>query len=170
MLEIKAENATDTQLQHRLRKAELDKKREVANAAIRARATKAPSVNEKETIFEHESKINSRRKIAKGGGSGLGFNRGGMVTGGSTNIKGVEELRSVVETFSRVVNGLADKLSGFKDMSISLQATHKVEVTFNGAEVLSKLAPEIQKMAIAESKKAINNMIDSKFPDVGRIS
>lgn len=99
------------------------------------------------------------------------FASGGLVEGGSNNlsINGVSELRSAVQHFSTVIDDMSSKLDSFKDLSISLNASHKVEVIFNGAEILTKLQPEITKIAIEQAKVAINNMIDNKFPTVGRV-
>ncbi len=107
---------------------------------------------------------------SRGGFGQQRFADGGQVSGGgNVNIQGITELRSVVETFSTVVDNMTKKLESFKDLSISLSATHKVEVVFNGAEILSKLHPEIERIAVEQTKVAINKMIDDKFPDVGRV-
>ena len=64
---------------------------------------------------------------------------------------------------------MTDKLASFQKISMSLTATHRVEVIFNGAEVLSTLNKEFETMAIEQSRIAINKMIKDKFPDVGEV-
>lgn len=75
---------------------------------------------------------------------------------------------SAVVKFSTVSDKLATSLDRFP-REITLSANHKVEIIFNGAEIMTKLMPEIQKIAIEQSKVAINKLIDDKFPDVGRV-
>lgn len=116
----------------------------------------------------HEKAL--KRNTRASGGS-IGFNSGGHVGGSSSvSVEGLNELRSVVQQFSTVVGNMSSKLEQFKDLSISLNATHKVEVIFNGAEILSKLQPEIARIAVEQAKDSINRMIDAKFPDVGRVN
>lgn len=74
----------------------------------------------------------------------------------------------VVVKFSNSASALSKSLDQFP-REITLSARHTVEVVFNGAEILTRLMPEIQNIAIEQSKVAINKMIDQKFPDVGRV-
>lgn len=137
----------------------LDKPRNGASPEILARV----EANRKKRLLYSERNANIS-------GSSRKFATGGPVSGGSSAIRldNLEQFRNVVRDFSVNTAKLTESLDRFP-RQIDLNANHKVEVIFNGAEVLSKLIPEIQSIAIAESKKAINNMIDTKFPDVGRV-
>jgi hypothetical protein len=48
-------------------------------------------------------------------------------------------------------------------LAITLNATHKVEVVFNGLEIMTKLNDSIRSLVIAETNKAITHMLDVKF-------
>lgn len=76
--------------------------------------------------------------------------------------------RSAVQQFSSVSDKLSSAISQLPN-EINLNARHTVEVIFNGAESLSKLLPELENMAVLKAKEAINNVITSKFPDVGQV-
>lgn len=86
----------------------------------------------------------------------------------STGTINMDQFRSVVQQFSTSVDKLSSSLSAFPH-EITLTANHKVEVIFNGAEVLSQLQPEIVRIAIDESKKALNNMIERNMPAIGKV-
>ena len=135
--------------------------------------TYSPSGDGKRRDNALRKKASRKGFQARGGFGGTQrFAEGGSVNtsgGGNINIKGITELRSVVETFSKVVDNMTDKLASFQKISMSLTATHRVEVIFNGAEVLSTLNKEFETMAIAQSRIAINKMIKDKFPDVGEV-
>lgn len=58
-------------------------------------------------------------------------------------------------------NGIADKLAQVKiPDKISLNAVHEVNVTFNGAQALADMKPEIQKLVLAQVKTAIDDKFD----------
>lgn len=88
-------------------------------------------------------------------------------SGGGYSID-ASSFNDVVVKFSNAAGSLSKSLDQFP-REITLSANHKVEVIFNGAEILTRLMPEIQNIAIEECKLAINKMIDQKFPDVGRV-
>lgn len=101
------------------------------------------------------------------------FATGGPVTSSSrsNNIdnSAISKFDSAVRSFNETVNTLTNSLKAIGNLEINLKASHTVEVIINGADVLSKLQPEIQSMIVAETKKAMNSMIDNKFPGVGRV-
>lgn len=129
--------------------------------------------------YLNETSYTPTRKIATPKfRSGAGFNyrsgrryaEGGEVTG-NTGFDGsfLGRFDSVVKSFTGSVDRLVNSLQSLNGMSITMNANHKVEVIFNGAETLTRLQPEILDIAMTTAKKAINDMIDSKFPDVGRV-
>lgn len=78
-------------------------------------------------------------------------------------------MNNTVNAFSTVLNGFSSVIQSLPS-ELTLQANHKVEVIINGAEMFANLQPEIQAMVVNQTKTAINNMIDTKFPDVGRMA
>lgn len=128
-----------------------------------------------ETIKKRKEELRSKsKKHFNNGGevqyySGGGAVGGGNRSGGGKGITGIKELGMVVQKFSTIINDFTKRLTQFKDMSITLKATHKVDVTFNGAEAFKSMGAQFEKMAVAETKKAINSMLETKFPNVGKM-
>lgn len=90
-------------------------------------------------------------------------------TGNTVGQNVASTMNNTVNAFSTVLNGFSSVIQGLPT-ELSLQANHKVEVIINGAEMFANLQPEIQAMVVNQTKTAINNMIDTKFPDVGRMA
>lgn len=97
-----------------------------------------------------------------------GFATGGLVTGGGGSGFNTDAFNASVVAFSNTASNLANSLNAFP-RSIELSARHTVEVIFNGAEVLAKLMPVIQEIAVTEADRAINKMIKNKIPDIGTV-
>jgi len=80
---------------------------------------------------------------------------------GSSNKTG-----EAVNKFGQNSQELITSLNNFP-REISLNANHKVEVIFNGAEVLAGLSDGVAKLAVEKAVGVINKMIAKKMPDVG---
>jgi hypothetical protein len=72
-------------------------------------------------------------------------------------------MESVVQKFGSFIDIFANSVNSMNGLAITLNATHKVEVVINGAQILQQLEPGIQNLVITETNKAINNMLDKKF-------
>ena len=98
------------------------------------------------------------------------FATGGLVEGNTSfDTSFVGRFDSVLKSFSGSVDRLVNSLQSLNGMTITMKATHDVNVVFNGAETLGRLMPELRDLAVTAAKQEINKMIDSKFPDVGRV-
>lgn len=67
----------------------------------------------------------------------------------------MEMFKSSVNIFNTAVADLGKVLNAFPH-TISLEANHKVEVIFNGAEVLQGLLPSIQEIALGKAQEVLN--------------
>lgn len=104
-----------------------------------------------------------RKRFAK-------FANGGAVEGGTGfDTSFISRLDNVLTSFSGTVDRLVSSLQTLNGMTINMAVRHDVNVVFNGAETLGRLMPELRDLAVSAAKQEINKMIDTKFPDVGRI-
>jgi hypothetical protein len=69
-------------------------------------------------------------------------------------------------SFLGSANALADAISRIPQ-NITLQGTHQVNVNINGAEVLSRISPEIQAMITKEVRASLNRIFREQMPDSG---
>lgn len=86
----------------------------------------------------------------------------------SQTISMSSEAINAMNNFSSNVNTLSSALNNFP-RDISMSVSHRVEVIHNGAQVFAGMQESIVKLIEAETTKALNNMINQKFPDVGRV-
>lgn len=108
------------------------------------------------------------------------FANGGLVGGGVSGSTGTQDnqLQQALSNFAQESTILTAALRDFSNNNaelveamkafphtISLEATHKVEVLLNGGEVLARLEPEFRELVIDETKKAIQNLLKDKFPE-----
>lgn len=84
----------------------------------------------------------------------------------SINMESVEKLNQTINTFNARTENLVTAMNNFP-REIELNARHTVEVVINGAQVMTNIMPEIGKLIESQTKTQINNMLKSKFPDVG---
>ena len=88
----------------------------------------------------------------------------GMQAGGSVGVNlDMSVMEQAVRNFGSYVDKFADLTNSINGLTIQLQASHTVEVIINGAQVLAGLNDSIQNLVVAETNKAINNMLDKKF-------
>ncbi len=80
---------------------------------------------------------------------------------GSSNKTG-----EAVNRFGQNSQELITSLNNFP-REISLNANHRVEVIFNGAEVLASLSEGVAKLAVDKTVVVVNKMIAKKMPDIG---
>jgi hypothetical protein len=50
--------------------------------------------------------------------------------------------------------------------TITMTATHNVNVTHNGADVFATLEPEFKDLAVSTTKEELSKFIKDKFPDL----
>jgi TP901 family phage tail tape measure protein len=94
------------------------------------------------------------------------MNSGGI--GGAPTLN-VDQFRSVVQEFSMVTNKLATAMNNFpKELTMTING--RQEIIINGADVFSKIMPEVNKVIGEKLKDGINNMLTEKFPTVGRMT
>ena len=111
------------------------------------------------------------------------FAEGGLVgnTGG-TGVAGAlanPELTSALLKFSSESGNLSTALLSFSQQNqelveamkafphtITMTATHNVNVTHNGADVFATLEPEFKDLAVSTTKDELNKFIKDKFPDL----
>lgn len=96
------------------------------------------------------------------------FNTGGAVTGSGGMVGLNPDAIAAFNRFASTVNGLSQAMNNFP-RTIEGNFRHTVEVIINGAEVLTRLKPEIASMIVETTKAQINNMLRNKFPDVGSV-
>lgn len=77
-----------------------------------------------------------------------------------------QQMSQALTTFSSQATALAEALNSMP-RSLSIQGQHQVNVNVNGAEVLTKLAPEIQRMITAEVTTAMGRIFREQLPDAG---
>lgn len=113
---------------------------------------------------------NVSKKSTKGVGSGMRFQEGGLVTGfgdgGNVNLQGVATFNIAVSNFVSGVNTLSSSLDAFP-REITGNFRHSVEVIFNGAEIMTRLMPEIQDIALNAAKRELRKFVSEKLPDIG---
>jgi hypothetical protein len=112
------------------------------------------------------------------------FNDGGVVSGGSSSVSssgdGGKQFANAIATFGQATKSLSQFLTGFgghaqalteamnnMPRSIKGDFTHTVSMNLNGAEVLSRLSPEIKKMVVEEAKTVIAGIFKEHLPDAG---
>lgn len=109
-------------------------------------------------------------KRASGGGTGAqNLNQGSKKGLECTlNTESLARFEKAIADFSKPMIELATALDRMPK-TISFEGAHKVDVVINGSQAFATLKQEFQELIVEETKKAINNMIDSKFPQAGRI-
>jgi len=94
-------------------------------------------------------------RTPKAAGRDLGPQREATPSGGNGGQPpNIEGFSSSVNVFNTAVQDLGKILNAFPH-TISLEANHKVEVIFNGAEVLQSLLPQIEQIAVNKAKEAL---------------
>jgi hypothetical protein len=113
------------------------------------------------------------QKFNKGGP--VGYYQAGGAVGDATSPADFKEFTNSVNTMFASFGNFANSVTQFVNAvggipkTISLEAKHEVSVIINGLEVMSQLEPSIQKLVTSQTNDAINNLIQSKFPEVGRV-
>lgn len=132
--------------------------------------------------------LNRRAANKAGVGNLQRFNSGGLVGGGNNNTsssspgllnlsqqalqafasfnQASQGFSHAVTIFSGQATALGDAISKMPK-SITLQGTQTVQVVINGAEVLSQLTPEIQKLVEEKTVSAFQQIMKEKMPDAG---
>ena len=123
------------------------------NAVAAAGAGNLESFNKKYSRFQ------------KGGR--VGMQEGGQASA-TVTMPDFTKLNENMQIFGNKLDILAESMNSISGMEIQLNATHKVEVVINGAQILQQLEPSIQNLIVSESNKAINAMLASKFPTISR--
>ncbi len=113
---------------------------------------------------------NIPNKTTKGVGTGMRFQEGGLVPsggiGGNVNLEGVSNFNIAVSNFVSGVNTLSTSLDAFP-REITGNFRHSVEVIFNGAEIMTRLMPEMQDIALNAAKSELRKFVNEKLPDIG---
>jgi len=146
--------------------------------SVRARLTPGEFVIRKESAGILGSKFlnqmnNVSSKSTKGVGAGVRFQEGGPVSGfgndGNVNLQGVATFNIAVSNFVSGVNTLSSSLDAFP-REITGNFRHSVEVIFNGAEIMTRLMPEIQDIALNAAKSELRKFVSEKLPDIGPLN
>ncbi|QEL19563.1 hypothetical protein [Limnoglobus roseus] len=77
-----------------------------------------------------------------------------------------QQMAQAFNVFAGNATALATALSAMP-RTLTGQFQHHVTVTFNGAEVLSKLSPEIKSMVTAQVRKSLGQVFKEQMPDAG---
>ena len=75
-------------------------------------------------------------------------------------------MAQAITAFGGNATALSDAISQMPK-SLAITGQHQVQVTFNGAEVLGKLTPEIQTMVTNEVRTAMGRVFKEQMPDAG---
>ncbi len=105
------------------------------------------------------NQLNNRAKFADGG-------QVGQIS--EINSEAVAQLSRALLTFMTSSERLSQAMEAFPKQ-INLQATHTVNVQFNGTEVFRDISDSIAELAVTKAREQINIMLDSKFPDIGKV-
>ena len=100
-------------------------------------------------------------------GQSVGYNNTQVAPQNASPV--VTSMESAIADMSRFASKIESAALAMNGMSMTIEATHRVEVVLNGAETLAALIPEFQKMVTEESKVSINHMLDKKFPNAGHV-
>lgn len=110
------------------------------------------------------------KRSTKSVGAGVRFQEGGFVDrfgdGGNVNLQGVATFNIAVSNFVSGVNTLSSSLDAFP-REITGNFRHSIEVIFNGAEIMTRLLPEIQDIALNTAKSELRKFVSEKLPDIG---
>ena len=77
-----------------------------------------------------------------------------------------QQMAQAITAFGGNATALSDAISQMPK-SLAITGQHQVQVTFNGAEVLGKLTPEIQMMVTNEVRTAMGRVFKEQMPDAG---
>lgn len=115
------------------------------------------------------------------GGKAAKFASGGAVTsngnGGGGGFVNMSEaaarfensasiMKTAFELFNRSANALAQAMQNFPS-SISGNFTHTVNMNIVGAEALSAIQPEMERLIVTKTKEVLNRYIQNNIPDAG---
>jgi TP901 family phage tail tape measure protein len=92
------------------------------------------------------------------------FAAGGFVTGGIS-----DNTLMAFSSFNSNINRLSVALDNFP-REITGSFSHRVEVIHNGTQMFAGMQESIIRLVEATAIRSINNMIKSKFPDVGTVA
>ncbi|MBN8904882.1 hypothetical protein J0H58_31405 [bacterium] len=95
---------------------------------------------------------------------GSAFNQFVQQVGGFTSA--AQALSQTFNVFAGHAQALTQALSAMP-RQLTIQGTHQVNVVINGAEVLSRLTPEIQQMVVGEVKTQLGRTFKEVMPDAG---
>lgn len=85
--------------------------------------------------------------------------------GGAAGMPNLNSFNTAIEKFSGTSTELAKAMNAFPH-EIKLTATHNVNVTLNGAEVLKTMMPAVQELVVATTTQKINELIQTRMPGV----
>jgi hypothetical protein len=89
-----------------------------------------------------------------------------MVGGSGNSFAG---LNAAMSAFGLNINKMVEAFNSMPS-TITMNATHTVNVIHNGAQMFAGLEPTIVRLVEATTSNAINKMLSNKFPDVGHIA
>ncbi len=95
--------------------------------------------------------------------------RFGDVFGGNQTTSSKPNQGESVNKFAQNSEALVTSLNNFP-REITMNATHRIEVIFNGAEVLAQLQKPLQDMAIAKATEQLNKYIKTNTPEAPGIT
>jgi hypothetical protein len=125
--------------------------------------------------------LNARAASRLGASNLRHFNEGGPVAGGGAEAsqsasslanaiaqfgQSSQLLTQAFTSFNGSANSLAEALNNMPK-TLSGQFTHSVNVNVNGAEVLAKLQPEIERMVTEQTKEVLSRSFKEQMPDAG---
>ena len=136
--------------------------------------------------FNSGGSVGNVNYLAEGGSAQAGSS-GGTVSLSSDAVKAMTDLSSTLAQFVQGAGGfgqaaqqLAQTFNIFAGSSqaltqainnmpktLSITGSHQVNVVINGAEVLSKLTPEIQNLVTSSVKEQMNKVFKEQLPDAG---
>ncbi|HEY1189161.1 MAG TPA: hypothetical protein VGE74_16015, partial [Gemmata sp.] len=77
-----------------------------------------------------------------------------------------QQLAQTFNVFAGSAQALAQAMNNMPK-SLTIQGTHQVNVVINGAEVMSKLTPEIQQLVLSSVKEQVGRVFKEHLPDAG---
>ncbi|HEY1189947.1 MAG TPA: hypothetical protein VGE74_20020, partial [Gemmata sp.] len=77
-----------------------------------------------------------------------------------------QQLAQTFNVFAGSAQALAQAMNNMPK-SLTITGTHQVNVVINGAEVMSKLTPEIQQLVLSSVKEQVGRVFKEHLPDAG---
>jgi TP901 family phage tail tape measure protein len=87
---------------------------------------------------------------------------------GASFTEDVGRLQSVFNSFASSIANLGNIISKIPP-SIQLTANHNVNMNINGAEAFAGMEEKFTELVVRHAEAAINNLIEKRFPDAGKL-